>query len=234
MAKKVLVIDDDAEVGRLIEATLKPMDLMVFQAYSGKDGLQKAYELHPDLVILDIMMPGMDGFDVCSRLREMSNVPVLMLTARSADVDILHGFNVGVDDFVKKPFKRGELEARVRALLRRSDLNSGPPANHTTAYTDPVLEVDLQAQTVKLQGKPIELSPREYGLLACLVREQGKVVSQRELLREVWGEPYSTSTSMVTLYVYYLRNKLEDGKHGHQYFHTLWGRGYWFAPRSAE
>ncbi len=230
MDKKVLVVDDDPELGKLIEAILKPIDITVVQAFSGTEGLKRAYEMHPDLVILDVMMPGMDGFDVCRRLREMASVPILMLTARGNDSDVLRGFNVGVDDFVRKPFNQKELEARVRALIRRADHN-GAPASFLTTYTDDVLDIDLDTQSVKVQGRPVELSPREFDLLACLLREPGKIISHRELMRMVWGDPYANDSSMVTLYVHYLRKKLGDGKHGRQYIHTLWGRGYWFSPR---
>ena len=232
MSKKVLVIDDDPEVGKLVEAILRPMDLAVLQAYSGTEGLQRAYNLHPDLIVLDVMMPGMDGFDVCSRLREITTAPILMLTARNSDMDIVRGFNAGVDDYVKKPFKGGELSARVRALLRRAEENARVASDPRPVYSDAVLNIDLSSQSVSLLGKSLDLSPREYGLLSCLVRERGRVVSHRELLRQVWGDSYIDDTSMVSLYVFYLRNKLEDGKHGHQYIHTQRGRGYRFEPRT--
>lgn len=232
MGKKILLIDDDRELGRLVDTILRPLETTLYQAYSGAEGLHKAYELHPDLVILDIMMPDMDGFDVCARLREMANVPVLMLTARTNDTDMMRGFTVGADDFVRKPFKKNELEARVRALLRRSNNhNNHAGDSYITAYRDDVLEVDLSAQTVKLCGQIVELTPREYEVLACLVREQGKIVSHHELAREVWGEPSANGPSVSSLYIFYLRKKLEDGQHGHQYIHTHWGRGYWFEPR---
>ncbi|MDO9300647.1 MAG: response regulator transcription factor [Anaerolineales bacterium] len=232
MNKKVLVIDDDPELGELIEAILKPLELTVHQAYSGEDGLKQAYMLHPDLVILDIMMPGLSGFEVCSRLREFSSFPIMMLTARTNENDMLHGFKVGADDFLRKPFSKPELEARVGALLRRSN-NQKPGDSYITAYTDSVLEIDLSSKTVKLLGHIVELSPKEYSLLACLVREQGKIVSHRELLREAWGELYLNHATISSLYIYYLRNKLKDGQHGHQYIHTHWGRGYWFEPRNS-
>lgn len=232
MGKKVLVIDDDPELGRLVETILKPSELTVYHAYSGGDGLKSAYAIHPDLIVLDIMMPDMDGFEVCSRLRELTSVPILMLTARTYENDLVHGFTVGVDDFLRKPFSKNELEARIRALLRRSSLSTPEEPSYITSYIDPVLEINLTDATVKLNGKTINLSPREYDLLACLVRHQGKIVSHRELVREVWGSQYENSSDLSSLYVYYLRQKLADGKHGHQYIHTLWGRGYWFAPRS--
>ena len=232
MNKKVLVIDDDPELGKLVETILKPLELKVYHAYSGEDGLKQAYTIHPDMIILDIMMPDLDGFDVCSRLRELSSLPILMLTARANANDMLHGFNVGVDDFLRKPFNKNELEARVRALLRRSNNQNFGEISYINIYTDPVLEIELSSKTVKLRGNVVELSPKEYDLLACLVREQGKILSHRELMREAWGELYINGPAEISLYIYYLRNKLKDGKNGHQYIRTLWGRGYWFAPRN--
>ena len=234
MNKKVLVIDDDPELGELVKAILSPLEIVVYLAYSGEDGLKQAYNVHPDLVILDITMPGLDGFEVCSRLREFSGFPIMMLTARIHENDMLHGFNVGVDDFLRKPFSKNELEARVRALLRRSNNQNTSESSYIGAYTDPVLEINLSSKIVKVKGNIVELSPKEYDLLACLVREQGKILSHRELVREAWGELYINDPSESSLYIYYLRNKLKDGKHGHQYIRTLWGRGYWFAPRNGD
>ncbi|KAA0264150.1 MAG: DNA-binding response regulator [Chloroflexi bacterium] len=164
MGKKILLIDDDADLGRLVESILRPMDLTVYQSYTGLEGLRKCYEIHPDLVILDIMMPDLNGFDVCARLREMSSVPVLMLTARTTENDMLRGFTVGVDDFVKKPFNKNEFEARVRALLRRSTHRTANPTAHILSYKDAFLEIDLNAQVVKLNNKILDLSP---GNTAC-------------------------------------------------------------------
>ena len=130
MNKKVLVIDDDHELGNLVKAVLKPLEATVYQAFTGEEGLKQAYAIHPDLIILDIMMPDKDGFEVCVRLREMTNIPVLMLTARTHEADMLHGFSVGVDDFVRKPFSAKELEARVRALLRRSSHSNKTDASN--------------------------------------------------------------------------------------------------------
>ena len=231
MGKKVLLIDDDPELGRLVDAILRPVEVTLYQAYSGPEGLHKAYELHPDLIILDIMMPGMDGFDVCTRLREISSMPVLMLTARTNENDMMRGFSAGVDDFIRKPFNKNELEARVRALLRRTNNSNHVEATYIVSYSDSMLEIDLSTQTVKLCGQIVELTPREYSVLACLVREQGKIVTHRELARDVWGEPSNGTVAASSLYIYYLRKKLEDEQHGHQYIHTHWGRGYWFDPR---
>lgn len=234
MTKKILIIDDDPDVGKLIEAVLKPLDLTIYKAYSGEDGLRQAYVTHPDLVILDISMPGLDGFDVCMRLRELSTFPILMLTARSHPNDLLHGFRVGADDFLKKPFNKDELEARVRVLLRRSNNPASSEISYINGYSDPVLEIDLSAKIVKLKGNLVDLSLKEYDLLACLVGGQGKILSHRELVRTAWGQPYFNGPADLTLYIHYLRNKLQEAKYGHKYIRTLWGRGYWFAPRKSD
>jgi DNA-binding response OmpR family regulator len=232
--KKILVIDDDPELRKLVEVILKPLEFTVYLASSGEDGLKQAYMVHPDLVILDVNMPGMDGYEVCSRLREFSSFPILMLTARSQENDILRGFNAGVDDYLGKPFKKAELEARVRALLRRANNQNSVEVSYITTYKDPFLEIDLTSKTVKIKGSVVDLSPKEYDLLACLVREQGKILSHNKLVREAWGESFINGTATSTLYIFYLRNKLKDGQYGHQYIRTVWGRGYWFAPRKGD
>jgi DNA-binding response OmpR family regulator len=138
---------------------------------------------------------------------------------------------VGVDDFLKKPFNKDELVARVLALLRRSQEQNHVVTPIISFYKDSFLEIDLSSEIVRLYGKIVELSPKEFAVLACLVHEQGKILSHRELVRKVWGEMYMDGAAISSLYIYYLRNKLQDGKNGHKYFHTLWGKGYWFAPR---
>lgn len=234
MGRKVLLIDDDPDLGKMVGLILRQMDITMYQAYSGSDGLKMSYEIHPDLILLDIMMPGMSGFEVCAKLREVSSVPVLMLTAKAEESDILRGFTVGADDYVKKPFNKNEFEARVYALLRRSDHCNKATASYIVSYEDSILKIDMSTQSVRLNGETVEFSPREYSVLAHLVREQGKIVSKRELMREVWGEPVSTLQSDPSLYIFYLRKKLQDGQYGHQYIHTLWGRGYWFEPRKED
>lgn len=235
MTKKILLIDDDPDLGRLVETVLRPIEATLYQSYSGGEGLRQAYNLHPDLVILDIMMPTMDGFEVCERLRELSNVPILMLTARSNSNDMVRGFNMGVDDFVKKPFANDELEARVRALLRRAINRQVAETGNISVYKDAQLEVDLSTSTVRLNGEILELSRREYSLLSALVQEQGRVLSHLELVRKAWGESFvSAAPSVTSLYIFYLRKKLNDGSDGHQYIHTFWGRGYWFEPKQEE
>lgn len=225
---KILVIDDDPDIAKLLTVMLKPYGFVVYEACDGREGLKSAYELHPDLVILDVMMPEINGWDVCARLRELSDVPILMLTARSAEADMLRGFVLGADDYLKKPFSRGELEARVRALLRRKKNHNGcSDINH---YTDKVLNINLETQAIELDGKALDLSVTEYSLLACLVRNMGRTVTHSQLLREVWGCEYGNMATTLTLYIHYLRKKLETSKHDHEYIHTQWGRGYCFMP----
>jgi two-component system KDP operon response regulator KdpE len=231
LGRKILLIDDDPELGKLVELALREVEVTIYQACSGEEGLRAAYDIHPDLVIADVMLPAMDGFNVCCRLREFSSVPILMLTACTNDAQMMRGFQVGVDDYVRKPFKKDELEARVRALLRRSDNDPKSPASHITAYSDSVLDIDLTGKTVRLCGETLALSVKEYELLAYLVLEEGKLVSHTELSRKVWGGFLANSKATVCLYIHYLREKLQDGQHRHHYIRTQWGRGYWFERR---
>ncbi len=233
MSAKVLLIDDDPELGRLVDIILRPIGIALVQVQSGLEGLKAAYAFQPDLFIIDISMPEMDGFDVCTRLREISDTPILILTARTSESDMVHAFTVGADDFIKKPFNKSELEVRVRALLRRAIRRSNG-SSFITSYKDPVLDIDLCNGTVKLQGKIIRLSPREFSLLAYLIHVQGKVATYHELMQEVWGEYQSNGASIVALNICNLRRKLRDGHYGHQYIRNNWGRGYWFEPYPEE
>jgi DNA-binding response OmpR family regulator len=225
---RILIIDDDPDNVKLLTAILEPQGFVVYTSCDGREGLKNAYELHPDLVLLDIMMPGMDGWDVCSRLRELSDVPVLMLTARAAEADMLRGFGLGADDYMRKPFSKAELEARIRALLRRQRNHHG--CSDINRYTDKVLNIDLESQAVELDGQILDLSVTEYNLLACLVRNMGKTVTHSQLLREVWGCEYGSMSATLTLYIHNLRKKLKNSQHDHDYLHTQWGRGYCFVP----
>jgi two-component system, OmpR family, KDP operon response regulator KdpE len=225
---RILVIDDDPDLVKLLSAILQPQGFLVFSAFDGKEGLKNAYELHPDLVILDVMMPELDGWDVCTRLRELSDVPVLMLTSRSAEADMLRGFFLGADDYMKKPFNKAELEARVKALLRRQRNRTRSSDAH--CYTDKVLNINLETHVVEINGQPLDLSVTEFNLLACLVRNTGRTVSHRQLLREVWGNEYGNMSSTLTLYIHNLRKKLRNTLLNHEYLHTQWGQGYCFVP----
>ncbi len=227
---RILVIDDDPDIAKLLTIVLKPQGFTVYHAQDGKEGLKNAYELHPDLIILDVMMPCANGWDVCTRLRELTDVPIMMLTALSAETDVVRAFGFGADDYMTKPFSNAELEARIRALLRRKTARSGAISSNINCYTDGLLSINLETQTVKLEGRALDLSTTEYSLLACLVRNMGKTLTHSQLIREVWGSEYGDLSSMLSLYIHYLRKKIEDPQHKHQYIHTQWGRGYCFVP----
>lgn len=230
IVSRILVVDDDPDIAKLLTTILRPQGFVVYQACDGKEGLKNAYELHPDLIILDVMMPYIDGWDACIRLRELTDVPILMLTARAAEADMLRAFTLGADDYLKKPFSRAELEARVRALLRRKKSHNENENSGSSHYADKLLNINLETQVVELEGRPLDLSATEYSLLTCLVRNRGRTVTHSQLLREVWGCEYGNLSTTLTLYICYLRKKLEDSQHGHQYIHTQWGRGYCFVP----
>jgi DNA-binding response OmpR family regulator len=228
VAEKILVIDDDLGVAELIKLILKPRGMLIYHAADGQEGLKQAYELQPDLIILDIMMPEHDGFDVCARLREFSDVPIVMLTAKSQSSDVTHGFAVGADDYVKKPFSNEELVSRITSLLRRK--KSTKAKTNITGYKDGYLEVELASQKVALQGEEITLTPTEFKLLAFLIRHPHKTLSTRTLLTEVWGDAYSHDKALLSLYIHQLRQKLKEGETEHKYIQTQWGEGYWFNP----
>lgn len=183
--EKVLVIDDDPSVAELIKLILKPRGLSIYHAINGQEGLKQAYELQPDLVILDVMMPEQDGYEVCTRIRQISQVPILMLTAKSQSSDVARGFAVGADDYVKKPFSNEELVSRIDGILRRK--KTSRVNVNITGYSDGYLEVELASQKVKIQGEDITLTPTEFKLLAFLIHHPNSTLSTRTLLSEVWG-----------------------------------------------
>ena len=195
-------------------------------ALSGSEGLKLAYRLHPDVIVLDIMMPDLDGYETCRRLREISEVPVLMLTAMTSEEDLLRGFEAGADDYVKKPFSLKELEVRIAALIKRNINNE----NGEVSYDDGLLRVDLQRQHVYRDNQRIHVTPTEFRLLSCLIRHRGHVVTHEELLREVWGDGYLDAVPSLSIYIRYLREKLEEEPGEPRYILTKWGVGYWFSP----
>jgi len=229
MNKRILFIDDDVETLALLEKLLGLEGCKVFLATNGPDGLHLAYEQHPDLVVLDVSMPGQDGFEVCKSLREITTVPILMLTARSAASDIKHGFTVGADDYLKKPFSNDELLFRVKALLRRGknvNINNVVIKN----YLDGVLKIDLIEHNCYVKGNSVSLTATEFNLLSILVQHPNQTLSIRTLLTEVWGDGYSHDKGLLSLYIHQLRQKLQDDNEEHKYIQTQWGRGYSFNP----
>jgi len=181
----------------------------------------------PDLVILDVMMADVDGWTTCQRLREMSDTPIIMLTAMGDEKDVLRGLTLGADDYVAKPCSFDELKARINALLRRAKTPANPAWR--TAYDDGRLMVDLSTGIVTLNGSPVHLTPTEARLLMCLMSQTGQVISHKELLTRVWGPEYSDEVGYLSVYVHYLREKIEADPANPQYVRTRWGMGYYFA-----
>lgn len=231
MKDNILLIDDDFDTAQLVKTILKSHDVVFHHVLNGEEGLKLAYELQPNLIILDVMMPGLGGLEVCRRLREFSDVPILMLTAKSHSTDVERGFAAGADDYVKKPFSNQELLARIEYLLKHS--NTGKSTTEKTnikGYSDDIFKVDLIEQTVSLHGKEISLSPTEYKLLALLASHPHKTLTARRLLTEVWGATYSHDKELLSFYIHQLRQKIKEGEGSHQYICTQWGQGYWFNP----
>ncbi len=229
--KKILVVDDDPKMHRLLEYALSQAGAEVFIATDGEEGLRCFYAHRPDLVVLDLMMPNMDGWETCRRIRELADTPVLILTARGREEDILKGFELGADDYVTKPFSLRVLVARVRALLHRSTLP--PISEEPVTYNDEYLSIDLEDNRVLVDGQPAKLTATEYRLLAYLVENAGRVLSPKQILEKVWGWEYTDDVDYVRVYVWHLRQKLERDSKNPRYLVTEHGLGYRFEKHLA-
>ena len=202
---KILVIDDEPSIVKLVSAYLKPEGYEVLTAVDGPSGLKSALAFKPDLVILDLMLPGMDGIELLSRLRRESDVYVIMLTAKTEETDKIVGLSVGADDYVTKPFSPRELTARVKAALRR--IQTGP-RSETSIYTFRHLHMDVGARLVSVDETPVELTAIEFDLLKALVENRGRVLSREQLLEKVWGGEYFGEIRVVDVHLGHVRHKL--------------------------
>ncbi len=225
--KRILIIDDNETLHHMIAFYFEQRGFQVLTAACAQEGLKVAYATHPNLILLDIMMPEMDGWQTCQRLREISNVPIIMLTAKVESDDVIQGFQLGADDYVKKPFGLKELEMRINAVLRRVETENQTPKVH---YDDGTLKISLEQQQVFRQGQVIHLTSTEFRLLSYLVRHKKRIVPHQELLAHVWGPAYRDAKDGLSLYIHYLREKLEEEPTAPQYIRTKWGVGYWFEP----
>jgi DNA-binding response OmpR family regulator len=219
---RVLVIDDDADIRLLLRQLLERAGFAVDEAADGKTGLRQLFANVPSLVILDVSMPDLDGYQTLERIRDLSDVPVLMLTARTQELEKVRGLSAGADDYVAKPFGRQELLARVQALLRRS----GGKAAVVEAYADDFVQIDFAQRKVSVQGREVQLTPLEFKLLAAFVQNPNQVLSRDQLLELVWGDPYGVSGDQVKLYVGYLRRKLMPDAPDEAPIETVRGFGY--------
>jgi two-component system KDP operon response regulator KdpE len=220
----ILIIDDDASLSELLGEYLRGQGLAVHTAADGQKGLRAFYEQKPDLVILDVTMPKLDGWETLKRLREVSDAPVIMLTARDEEPNILRGFSLGADDYVTKPFSFAQLAARVKAVLTRR----GGGTSAAERLEAGGLQVDLATRRVTRDGEPIPLTPTEFKLLTVLMRRAGEVVSPEELVKEVWGPQYANEIGFVRRYVWHLRQKVEKDPENPRYIHNERGFGYCF------
>jgi two-component system, OmpR family, KDP operon response regulator KdpE len=224
MSEKILVVDDEPRVVRLVSEVLGAMGYQVIAAANGKSAIETVAIEQPDLVLLDILMPmGPDGYEVCGRIREFSQVPVIMLTARAQESDVLHGFDVGADDYLTKPFSAKELVARVKAVLRRT---CRPEEIGSATLTCGDLEIDFSRCTVKARGEQVSLTRTEYALLRHLALNANRVMLHRDLLVEVWGPEYLDDIDYLRAYIRYLRRKLEAEPSNPRNILTSTGIGY--------
>jgi two-component system KDP operon response regulator KdpE len=229
MATTLLLIDDDVSLCETIRFMLIKNGFQVEVAHNGISGLKKAYDVKPDAVLLDIMLPDMDGWQVCRRLREMSDVPIVMLTALGADENVVEGLNLGADDYIIKPVAVQELIARIRALLRRTTRsNPREQKRREPIFTYGDLVIDFDKYEVTVSGKKVKLSPTEFRLLSVFSRHQGRLLPHEYLLSEVWGPEYVSEEEYLRLYISYLRHKIETDPSKPRMIHNEWGVGYRF------
>lgn len=231
--KKILVIEDEKAISDIIKFNLIKEGFSVETAYDGKDGLQKALEPDVDLVLLDVMLPHMDGFEVCKAVRETSLVPIIMVTAKEEEVDKVLGLELGADDYITKPFGIRELMARIKANLRRgSDIVKEVESGDENVQKFGRITIDMNRYQLEKDGKPLELTLREFELTKYLAEHEGKVFSREQLLEEVWGYEYYGDVRTVDVTVRRLREKIEDDASSPKCILTKRGIGYYF--RSEE
>jgi DNA-binding response OmpR family regulator len=223
--RRVLVVDDDDDIRLLLEELLRGAGFGVETANDGRAALRAFHANPADLVVLDLSMPELDGFETLERIRDLSDVPVILLTARGGEIDKVRGFRAGADDYVVKPFGRQELLARIEALLRRA-----PEPTHLEHYDDGTLAIDYARRLVVCRGLPVRLTPLEFRLLGALTRHPGQVLSADQLIEQCWGHEAGVSRDQVKLYVSYLRKKLRQVADDFEPIETVRGFGYRYVP----
>ena len=227
--KKILIIEDEAPISNIIKFNLKKEGYEVDTAFDGGEGLKKALKGDADLILLDIMLPVMDGFEVCKQVREKSNVPILMLTAKEEEVDKVLGLELGADDYITKPFGMRELIARIKANIRRTSFQDGTAEEQEDVKEFGNLQLDMNRYEIRKNGETLDLTLREFELLKYLAERENKVFSREQLLEEVWGYEYYGDIRTVDVTVRRLREKLEDDPGDPKYIVTKRGIGYFFS-----
>jgi two-component system response regulator VicR len=229
MDLKILVVDDEPNIVDILEENLSREGYTILKAYEGATALQIAMDEQPDLILLDCMLPRIDGFEVCKRIRQKSSVPIIMLTAKSEEIDKVLGLELGADDYITKPFSVREVLARVRALFRRVQYSENEQIDSDQVLIFGDLEIDQAGYQVTYKGNPVELTLREFELVRFLARHEGQVFSREELLEKVWGYEYYGDVRTVDVTVRRTREKLEPDQNHYQYLLTKRGVGYYFS-----
>ncbi len=225
--KQVLVVDDEKLIVKGIKFSLEQDDMEVDAAYDGETALSMIKEKEYDIILLDIMLPGLTGLEICQQVREFSNVPIIMLTAKGDDMDKILGLEYGADDYITKPFNILEVKARIKAIMRRGS-KSGAKAETTKTIERGDLMIDVDGRRIYIAGKEINLTAKEFDILLLLVTNPNKVYSRENLLEAVWGKDYIGDARTVDVHVRRLREKIEENSSDPKYVHTKWGVGYFF------
>ena len=232
MREKILVVEDDPEFLELTQKWLQNAGYDVVTAGDGVEGMRRVYSSRPNLVLLDANLPKMDGWEVCRRIRDMSDIPVLMVTVNGQKSDQLRGFSDGADDYITKPVYFPELIARVQAVLKRA--GSATQENGPSTFDNGEIEVDWRSHQVWVRGKQVKLSPTEFKILTCLIKNRGWIVPHEQILEKAWGPNYIGDKSFVKLYIRYLRQKIEADPHNPRLIGTERGVGYYFYNEKKE
>jgi len=232
MMKKILIVDDDPGMLALVKRILTAEGAEVYTALDGREGLGQFGACRPDLVLLDIAMPVLDGWETCRLMRRLSDVPIIFVTAAAQEDDIVRGLDCGAVDYVTKPFSAKVLLARVRAALRTAE--AGTSKRRVARYNDGYLDVDLEAHRVRVGGEPVQLTATEFRLLAYLLENAGRVLTYEQILEQVWGWECQDSVGYVHVYIWHLRQKLEQDPRNPSYLLTERGVGYRFEMRESK
>jgi len=228
MASKVLVVDDEKLIVKGIRFSLEQDGMSVDTAYDGEEALEMANSNQYDVILLDIMLPKMSGFEVCQQIREFSDVPIIMLTAKGDDMDKILGLEYGADDYITKPFNILEVKARIKAIIRRSQKTQSKVRSEEKKEQDGPVRIDATGRRVFIEGREISLTAKEFELLEFLMNNRNKVYGRDNLLKEVWGTDYPGDVRTVDVHVRRLREKIETNPSEPNYIHTKWGVGYYF------
>jgi two-component system KDP operon response regulator KdpE len=221
LKQNILVIDDEVQIRRLLKIGLESSGYNIIEAKDGNDGISKTASFRPDLIILDLGLPDEDGLAVLKKLRDWTKIPIIILSVRDSEKDIISALNSGADDYLTKPFNTGELLARIKVAIRHSQ-----PEQTKPLYKNGPLEVDFTTRTVKRKGLPVKLTATEFNLLSLFIRNAGKVITHGYILREIWGQVFAEETQYVRIYIAQLRKKLEDDPNHPKLFVTESGVGY--------